>query len=110
MSKAWYIVFILHTVYIVVTLIQEFSFMPGTPLYQIILHGVQALACTMVVLWYYVLYIKYVDVFAIFVRTTLTGDITQGIKSTGVGLILIGNIDWNVFFGMNRNHEILHYC
>ena len=96
-SKAWYVLFILHAVYKVVTLVHVLLFIPGTPLYQIILHGVVASSCVMVAMWYYVLYIKYADVFAIFVRTTLTGNITGGIISGGVGLF-IGNVDWNVFW------------
>ena len=80
LSKAWYFLFILHTVYKVLTLVQVLLFIPGTPLYQIILHAVMAAVCAMIAFWYYILYIKHAVIFAIVMRSTLTGNITTAGK------------------------------
>ena len=90
-SKAWYILYILHTVYQVLTLVHVLVFIPETPLYLIIFHAGAASISVMTSLWYYILYIKHAVVFAIVVRSTLTGNITtagmqkcyQNIKTAG---------------------------
>ena len=78
MSKAWYILFILHTVYQVLTLVHVLLSIPGTPLYLIIFHAGMATISVMIAMWwYYILYIKHAVVFAIVVRLTFTGNITN---------------------------------
>ena len=80
MSKGWFALFGLHALYKILALLQAIIFLPATPLYQIILHAMLA-ACSMTLgLWYYILYIEYVNDFASFVKITLTGTIAAGNK------------------------------
>ena len=77
-SKAWYASFAAHSLYNVLNFLYTLFFLRGIPLHQMIIHGVVASAAPVYVLWYYILYIKYVDENALLIRMKLTGNITGG--------------------------------
>ena len=89
-SKAWYSLFVVHSLFKVLGLLHALLFLRGVPLHQVIIHGVLASTAMDYVLWYYVLYIKYADENAALIRMTLTGIIGGG-KSLRARDGLIGN-------------------
>ena len=78
-SKASYALYLAHSLYKVLSLVYTLLFLRGVPLHQMIIHGVMASAAVNYGLWYFILYVKYVDENAAVLRMTLTGAITGGI-------------------------------
>ena len=70
-----YGLFVANTSYKVGSLLYVLFLTEGTPLHQIMIHGILAVGFLMIAFWYYVLFIKHADVNAQFVRTTLTCEI-----------------------------------
>ena len=96
--------------------------MPGTPLYQLIIHLMLVGVSIMVAFWYYILYIKYADVYAKFVEMTLTLNSTGGMSSSSkqtmecnkstvdfsyyLGLGVIKSLRWPGFRDENRKNKL----
>ena len=83
-SKAWYALFVAHSLFKILNLLYTLLFLRGIPLHQLIIQGVLASAAAAIVLWYYILYVKYADENAALVRMTLTGTITGGITKNDI--------------------------
>ena len=77
-SKLFCALFAAHASYKVASLVLVLLSANAAPLHQIIIHAVLATAFTAFVYWYYVLYIQHGEVFAEFLRMTLTGKIGEG--------------------------------
>ena len=73
-----YLVFLLHSAYKILRLVHTMVFLAGTPLHEMVLHGIVASSSAVFAFWYYVLYIKYPEAFAGFLGMTLTGNISRG--------------------------------
>ena len=85
-SKASCLLFILHAVYINLTLIHALFALRTVPLYQLILHAVFASASALYVFWYYILYVRHGNVTAEFRSLTLSMAIVGGMNAkTGKG-------------------------
>ena len=79
-SKAWYVLYVAHSLCKVLSLLCTLLFVRGIPLHQMIIHGVMAGATAVYGFWYYILYVKYPDVNAALIRMTLAGTIAGGSK------------------------------
>ena len=85
LSQCLSVLYTLHVLYKIWTLLLVFLLGHATPLHQIILHALLA-GCSMAqVFWHYHLFVKYVGDFATFVRITLTGNLNGGRKRKRVG-------------------------
>ena len=97
MSIGWFALVILHCLYKNLRLLHVLIFVSGTPLHQIILHSVLAVDSMTVSVWYYIIYMEYADDFALFVRITLTGNVTGGTRMKNARSEIIP-ADWVTFF------------
>ena len=78
-SKTWYALFVAHCLYKVLNLLYTLLYFRGITLYELVIQGVLAGGGAGIVLWYYILYVRFGDENAALVRMTLTGAITGGI-------------------------------
>ena len=74
-----YALFIAHTLYTLFRLVGGFLFLQNAiPLHQVLIHGYVTGAAVITVLWYYLLFIKYPDVYTATMQITMTGYFGQG--------------------------------
>ena len=73
-SRLWVFFFALHAIYKLGSLAKAY-FLEDTALYELIIHAMLAVAGTVYIYWYYVLYIRHPGVFGSYVRMTLIGKI-----------------------------------
>ena len=59
----YYALFIGHGLLKILRLVGGLFFRNGIPLHQVLIHGAVAGAAVMMVLWYYLLFVKYPDVY-----------------------------------------------
>ena len=75
--KIFYALFAVHGLYKVLSLVNVLLFATGIPLHEAMIHAVMAIDCVTFGYWYYVLYIKYAEVYAALLRMTLTRNLGQ---------------------------------
>lgn len=71
-------IFLALTMHKNVTLAYAFLLAQDIPLYQIVIHMVLAASSGMICFWYYVIFIRYPETYAAFVRVTLTASVATG--------------------------------
>ena len=77
--NASYALFIAHTLYKILRLVSGFLFFRNAEgLHQLIIHLAVVACGAMIVYWYYVLFIKYPDVYLRIMQTSFSGNIGQG--------------------------------
>ena len=86
--SVFYGLFVANTGYKVSSLLYAILFIRDTPLHQMMIHGIAAVAFLMITFWYYVLFVKHADVHAKVFRMTLTGNIGEGTKGKFKGSYL----------------------
>ena len=85
--KSWackisYATFVLHALFKIWRLIYELLILQSTiPLHQVIIHLALAADAVVTMFWYYVLFIKYPDVYLGTMKTSLSGSLGQGNQS-----------------------------
>ena len=82
-SRISFLLFIAHALYIILSLVPALHFHRDIPLHKMIMHGNMAAASATFSFWYYVLYFKYSDLNAEFVRMTLRGYLAESARENG---------------------------
>ena len=77
-SKSWYALFVVDSFYKILNLLYTLLFLRGIPLHQLIIQGLLAIGGAGIVLWYYILYVRFADENAVLVQMTLTGAVAGG--------------------------------
>ena len=75
LCRVSFALYLLHILGQILSLVNALMFMRGTPLYQIIIHGILASSFAVTSFHYYFLYIKYPGVNAAVVEMSLTGSV-----------------------------------
>ena len=84
-TKLFYAAFSVQGLYKIASLVLVMLSSNTTPLHQIIIHAVLAMAYGIFVYSYYVLYIQHGEVFTAFFQMTLTGKIGRGNATDQIG-------------------------
>ena len=97
-SRCWFALAILHSLYKSLNLLQVLMLVPATQLHQIVLHTTASVGSLTIAIWYYVMYVQYADDFAKFVSITLSGNIARGTKGRTSEVKISTTADWAILF------------